>query len=102
MREKLLEDLEVIDFLLKTSAASQPDVGALLRGKIKFYNFLILPVLCLDFKNKLFLYMLQYTKKVINLQGSQKNGEVGPRPIYMVSNNYRKEIQTKSLHLIFN
>ena len=102
MREKLLEDLEVINFLLKTSAASQPDVGALLRGQTTFYNFLILPILCLDFKNKLFLYMLEYTKKVINLQGSQKKGEVGPRPIYWVLNHYRKEIQIKSLHLTFN
>ena len=32
VREKLLEDLAVIDFLLKTSAAKEPDVGALLRG----------------------------------------------------------------------
>ena len=100
MREKLLEDLEVINFLLKTSAASQPDVGALLRGQTTFCNFLILPVLCLDFKNKLFLYMLNYTKKVISLQSSQKTGEVDPRPIYMVSNHYRKAIQIKNLHLI--
>ena len=32
VREQLLEDLDVIDFLLRTSAASEPNIRALLRG----------------------------------------------------------------------
>ena len=32
VREQLLEDLDVIDFLLKTSAATEPTIRALLRG----------------------------------------------------------------------
>ena len=35
MREKLIEDLAVIDFLLKTSAAGEPKVELLLRGNKK-------------------------------------------------------------------
>ena len=32
VREQLLEDLDVIVFLLKTSAATEPNIRALLRG----------------------------------------------------------------------
>ena len=66
MREKLIEDLAVIDFLLKTSAAREPDVGLLLRGHKQSYFYLdSFKSLIAEFRQKLFLYLLDYTKEVM-------------------------------------